>query len=172
VCRSFGKNAYQIFYHWYALACTIVVTTDIVEKFASTLTMDYRVDGIERNDLKISVHELPTLFNHWAARNFPTVDEVTQNDSTVGLEESTRFGNLAEELCRNGIFFITEAGRLGLGNVGVRPGGLVYLIQGLGAPSIVDVESNESIFQGTCYVNGLMDVDSILIDDSIYVSLV
>jgi hypothetical protein len=59
-----------------------------------------------------------------------------------------------------------------LGNVGVRPGGLVYLIQGLGAPSIVDVESNESIFQGTCYVNGLMDVDSILIDDSIYVSLV
>jgi hypothetical protein len=134
--------------------------------------MDCRVGGIERNDLKISVHELPTLFNHWAARNFPTAEEVTQDDSMLGLEESTRFGNLAEELCRNRIFFVTEAGRLGLGNVGVRPGGLVYLIQGLGAPSIVDIESGESIFRGTCYVKGLMDVDSILIDDSVYIDLV
>jgi hypothetical protein len=98
--QELRKKAYQIFYHWYALACTIVRTTDIVEKFASTLTMNYRVDGIERNDLKISVHELPTLFNHWAARNFPTVDGITQDDSTVGLEDSTRFGNLAEEICR------------------------------------------------------------------------
>lgn len=172
VCRSFGKNAYQMFYHWYTLACATVGTTDIAVKFASTLTMDCRVDGIERDNLKISIHELPTLFDYWAARNFPTVDEVTQDDSTVGLEESTRFGNLAEELCRNRVFFVTEAGRLGLGNVGVRPGGLVYLIQGLGTPSIVDVESRESIFQGICYVNGLMDVNSILIDDSVYISLV
>jgi hypothetical protein len=57
-------------------------------------------------------------------------------------------------------------------NVGVRPGGLVYLIQGLGTPSIVDVESSESIFRGTCYMNGLMDVGSIPIDDSVYIDLV
>jgi hypothetical protein len=172
VCRSFGKNAYQIFCHWYTLACAIVGTTDIADKFASTLTMDCRIDGIERDYLKISVHELSTLFSHWTARNLTPVDEILQDDSTVGLEESTRFGNLAEELCRNRIFFVTEAGRLGLGNIGVRPGGLVYLIQGLGAPSIVDVESSESIFRGTCYVNGLMDVNSIPIDDSVYVALV
>lgn len=85
---------------------------------------------------------------------------------------STRFGNLAEELCRNRIFFVTEAGRLGLGNVGVRAGGLVYLIQGLGAPSIVTVEFSESTFQGTCYMNRLLDVNSVFIDDSVYVSLV
>jgi len=30
VCRSFGKNAYQIFCHWYALACAIVGATDNV----------------------------------------------------------------------------------------------------------------------------------------------
>lgn len=172
VCRSFGMNAYQIFCHWYALACAIVGTIDIADKFASTLTMDCRIDGVERDYLKISVHELPTLFKHWAARNLHTIDEVLQDDSIIGLEESTRFGNLAEELCRNRIFFVTEAGRLGLGNVGVRPGGLVYLIQGLRTPSIVDVESSESIFRGTCYVNGLMDVNSITVGDSVYVALV
>ena len=165
-------NAYQIFCHWYSLACAIVGTTDIADTLANTLTMDCRINGIERDYLKISVHELPTLFKHWAARNLHTVDEVLQDDSIIGLEESTRFGNLAEELCRNRIFFVTEAGRLGLGNVGVRPGGLVHLIQGLGTPSIVDVESSESIFQGTCYVNGLMDVDSITGDDGVYIALV
>lgn len=66
--------------------------------------------------------------------------------------------------------FVTEAGRLGLGKVGLRPGRLVYLIQGL--ESIADVVSSESISQGTCYINGLMDVKSIFIDDSVYVSLV
>jgi hypothetical protein len=172
VCRSFGKNAYQIFCHWYALACAILGATDIADKFASTLTMDCRIDGVGRDYLKISVHELPTLFKHWAARNFPLVDGILQYDSIVGLEESTRFGNLAEELCRNRIFFVTEAGRLGLGNVGVRPGGLIYLIQGLETPSVVDVESSESIFRGTCYVNGLMDVNSIMVDDSVHVALV
>ena len=30
VCRSFGKNAYQIICHWYALACAIVGATDNV----------------------------------------------------------------------------------------------------------------------------------------------
>lgn len=164
-------NACQIFYHWYALACAIVGTTDIADKFASTLTMDCRIDGVERDYLKISVHELPTLFKHWAARNLDTVDEVLQDDSIIGLEESTRFGNLAEELCRNRIFFVTEAGRLGLRNVGVRPGGLLYLIQGLGTPSIVDVEYSESIFRGICYVNGLMDVNPFTVDDSVYVTL-
>jgi len=172
VCRSFGKNAYQIFCHWYALACAIVGATDIADKFASTLTMDCRIDGVERDYLKITVHELPTLFKHWATRNLHTVDEVLQDDSIIGLEESTRFGNLAEELCRDRIFFVTEAGRLGLGNVGVRPGGLIYLIQGLETPSVVDVESSESIFRGTCYVNGLMDVNSITVDDSMHVALV
>jgi hypothetical protein len=134
--------------------------------------MDCRIDGVERDYLEISVHELSTLFNHWAARNFPPADGILQYDSIVGLEESTRFGNLAEELCRNRIFFVTEAGRLGLGNIGVRPAGLVYLIQGLGTPSIVDVESSESIFRGTCYVNGLMDVDTIPVDDRVYIDLV
>lgn len=147
-------------------------TTDIADKFASTLTMDCRIEGVERDYLKISFHELPTLFKHWAARNPHTVDEVLQDNSIIGLEESTRFGNLAEELCRNRIFFVTEAGRLGLGNVGVRPGGLIYLIQGLGAPSVVDVESSESIFRGTCYVNRLMDVNSIPVNDSVYLALV
>lgn len=51
---------------------------------------------------------------------------------------------------------VTEAGRLGLGNDGVRPGGLVYRIQGLEAPSSVDNGSSESTSRGTCYVNGLM----------------
>ena len=134
--------------------------------------MDCRIDGVERDHLKISVHELPTLFKHWAARNFPPVDGILQYDSIVGLEESTRFGNVAEKLCRNRIFFVTEAGRLGLGNVGVRPDGLIYLIQGLETPSVVDVESSESIFRGTCYMNGLMDVNSITVDDSMYVALV
>lgn len=69
VCRSFGKNAYQIFCHWYASACVIVGTTDIADKFARTLTMDCRIDGVERDYLKISVNELSTLFSHWAARN-------------------------------------------------------------------------------------------------------
>jgi hypothetical protein len=164
-------NACQLFCHWYALACAIVGTTDIVDNLASTLTMDCRIDDVERDYLKISVHELPTLFKHWAARNLHTVDEVLQDDSITGLEESTRFDNLAEELCRNRIFFVTEAGRLGLGNVGARPGGLAYLIQELGAPRIIDVESSESIFRGTYYINALMDVNSVLIDDSVYVSL-
>ena len=120
----------------------------------------------------ISDYDRFELFKHWAARNLHTVDEVLQDDSIIGLEESTRFGNLAEELCRNRIFFVTEAGRLGLGNVGVRPGGLIYLIQGLETPSVVDVESSESIFRGTCYVNGLMNVNSITVDDSVYLALV
>lgn len=131
------------------------------------------MNGVGRDYLNISVHEQPTLFKHWAARIFHTVDEVLQDDSIIGLEESTRFGNLAEELCRNRIFLVTDAGRLGLGNVGVRPGGLpVYLRQDLETPSVVDVESSESIFRGTCYVNGLMDVNSITVDDSMHVALV
>jgi hypothetical protein len=113
------------------------------------------------NAFMISDYDRVELFKHWAARNLHTVDEVLQDDSIIGLEESTRFGNLAKELCRNRIFFGTEAGRLGLGDVGVRPGGLTYLIQGLETPSDVNVESSESIFRGTCYVNGLMDVNLI-----------
>jgi hypothetical protein len=81
-----------------------VKSTDIAATFAITLTMGCRIIGPEQEDLAISVHELPTLFRHRAARNLSTAGIVDRSESTFGLEESTRFGNLAENFAATGRF--------------------------------------------------------------------
>jgi len=171
VCMSFGINAYKIFWNWYLLAGAMLGSKDIAQRFANTLTMDCRLEGVDRDFLKISANELTILFDHWVARNRPDIAEDDHDDSTAGLEESTRFGNLAEELCRNRTFFVTESGCLGLGNVGVQRGNLIYLTQGLGSPIIVDAECGQDNFRGTCYIHELMDIDSFPSGDSEYVFL-
>jgi hypothetical protein len=171
VCTSFGINVYEIFWNWYELASAVIGRKDTAQRFASTLTMGCRLGGVEREFLKISANDLTTLFDHWVARNGPNIDENDKDDSTAGLEESTRFGNLAEELCRNRTFFVTEAGYLGLGNVGVQRGNLIYLTQGLGSPIIVDAGGEQNIFRGTCYIHGLIDTDLLPSGASEYVSL-
>lgn len=60
-------------------------------------------------------------------------------------------------MCRDRTFFVTEAGRLGLGSVHVPPGDSIYLIHGLKAPFVIHRESELHVLRGECYVYGLMD---------------
>jgi len=97
------------------------------------------------------------MFGSWAVRNLDEVEEPCKESQKHGIDESTRYGYIAEEVCRNRTFFITEAGRLGRGSVHVSPGDSIYLIHGLTSPFAIHRQSDSHLLRGECYVYGLMD---------------
>jgi hypothetical protein len=54
-------------------------------------------------------------------------------------------------------FFITEAGRLGLGSVYISPGDSIYIIYRLKTPFTLYRELEVHVLRGECYVNSLID---------------
>jgi hypothetical protein len=143
------------------LACTrrsLVKHITCVEKmFASTLVMDGKVAVTERQEIGVNSPEVPCLFRDWAAKNLNKTNGLCEADWKDGIEESTRYGYIAEEICRNRTFFITEAGRLGLGSLHVSPGASIYLIHGLKVPFVIHHSLSMQVFRGECYTYGLMD---------------
>jgi hypothetical protein len=146
------NNAYQIFAAWYELAKDVSNGKDLDAIFASTLLLDCCVKPIDRADLLVSKEEVNDLFAHWRSKNISCTPS-SPDESTSGLEESTRFGNLAEELCRYRRFFVTQQGRLGLGPTCTSPGLSVYLIHGLATPFLIEQDRSQHVLYGECFVS-------------------
>jgi hypothetical protein len=147
-------DATQLFISWYKLAKDICNCENLDSLFASTLLMDGRVKPIDRNDPPVSKEEIDHLFMHWRSITMSSTPR-SPHDSKVGLDESTRFGHLAEELCRYRRFFVTEHGRLGLGPALIGPGLSIYLIRGLTTPFMVRDGGSEHVLYGECFVSEL-----------------
>jgi hypothetical protein len=160
-CESLGKRLkmteLETFNHWFNLAKTFLKDADVESMFASTLVMDGKVVVAERQDIGVNTPDVPCLFGHWAAKNLDKTNRLLEVNWKDGIEDSTRYGYIAEEICRNRTFFITEAGRLGLGSVHVSPGASIYLIHGLKVPFVIHHDLGMQVLRGECYVYGLMD---------------
>ncbi|KAK6365586.1 hypothetical protein LTR81_028043 [Elasticomyces elasticus] len=151
LCDSLQTTAYEVFVDWLNLVKEHFPSPAWEPSFASTLVMDGKVKLVDHQDLEISTDEILSLFGHWLARNVCYSD-----NPDFGLEESTRYGNVAEEVCRNRRFFLTETGRMGLGPARIHPNASVYLIHGLKTPFVVDDRSEGDLLYGECFVHGLM----------------
>ncbi|OAL01734.1 HET-domain-containing protein [Phaeosphaeriaceae sp. SRC1lsM3a] len=148
---------YETFNHWFNLAKTVMNDKNVEPMFASTLVMDGKVAVTERQETGTNSPHVPSLFEHWAAKNFEDFGSTCQKDWKDVVDDSTRYGYIAEELCRDRTFFITEAGRFGLGSVHASPGDSIYLIHGLKTPFVIHAAQGSHILRGECYVYGLMD---------------
>jgi hypothetical protein len=155
--RRLKMKEHEIFDGWSNLAKSFLEDTCVEKMFASTLIMDGRVAVTERQEIGVNSPEVPCLFRDWAAKNLNKTNGLCEADWKDGIEESTRYGYIAEEICRNRTFFITEAGRLGLGSLHVSPGASIYLIHGLKVPFVIHHSLSMQVFRGECYTYGLMD---------------
>jgi hypothetical protein len=159
--ESLGKGLkiteHVMFNRWFNLAKGFLNDPDIESMFASTLVMDGKVAVTERPEIGVNSTDVPSLFGHWATRNLDQIRIPYRKDWKDGVDESTHYGYIAEEICRNRTFFITEAGRLGLGSVRVTSGASVYLIHGLKTPFVIHHDLGMHVLRGECYVHGLMD---------------
>lgn len=125
--------------------------------FALTLVMDGKVAVTECQYIGINTVAVPDMFGSWAARNLEEVEEPCKESQKDEIDDSIRYGYIAEEVCRDRTFFITEAGRLGLGSVHASPGDSIYLIHGLTTPFTIHRQQDSHLLRGKCYVYGLMD---------------
>jgi hypothetical protein len=125
--------------------------------FASTLVMGGKVAVVERQEISANSPGVLNLFEHWAARNLDDFVGASEKNWKDVVNDSSRYGYIAEELCRDRAFFITKAGRLGLGPVHMSPGDSIHLIHGLKARFVLHRESEMHVLRGKCYVYGLMD---------------
>lgn len=146
-----------IFNQWFHLAKIVMSDVNVEPMFASTLVMDGKVAVTERQETGTNSPHVPSLFEHWAAKKLPSFGRTCQKDWKDVVDDSTRYGYIAEELCRDRTFFITEAGRFGLGSVHASPGDSIYLIHGLKTPFVIHAAQGTHILRGECYVYGLMD---------------
>ena len=71
---------------------------DVESIFASTLVMDGKVSVMERADLAVQSADVMRLFGHWATRNLHAIRSQSDEDWGCGLEETTRYGYLVEEI--------------------------------------------------------------------------
>ncbi|OAL42679.1 HET-domain-containing protein [Pyrenochaeta sp. DS3sAY3a] len=148
---------HEIFNLWFNMTKKYLKNGDVESMFASTLVMGGKVRVTEREGIRANATDLPGLFRHWAARNLDKFRGNVKKDWKDGIEDSTRYGYIAEEICRDRSFFITETGRLGLGSVNVSPGASIYLIHGLRVPFVIDYGLDSHVLRGECYVHGVMD---------------
>jgi hypothetical protein len=155
--RRLRITEHETFNDWFNLSKTVLGNANIEEMFASTLVMDGKVAVTERQYIGINTAAVPDMFGSWAARNLDEVEEPCKESLKDGIDDSTRYGYIAEEVCRDRTFFITEAGRLGLGSVHVSPGDSIYLIHGLTSPFTIHRQLDSHVLRGECYVYGLMD---------------
>ncbi|KAH8731578.1 heterokaryon incompatibility protein-domain-containing protein [Phaeosphaeriaceae sp. PMI808] len=160
-CEWLGRRLriteHELFNLWFNMAQQFLKDADVESMFASTLVMDGRVGVTERQGIGANLTDVPGLFRRWAAKNLDKCRENGKGNWKDGIEDSTRYGYIAEEICRDRNFFITEAGRLGLGSVNASPGASIYLIHGLKVPFVIDHGPGRHVLRGECYVHGLME---------------
>jgi hypothetical protein len=170
--RHLKMTEHETFNHWFNLAKTVLNDVNVEPMFASTLVMDGKVAVAERQDTGANSPRVPSLFEHWAAKNLDDFGRTSQKDWKDTVDDSTRYGYIAEELCRDRTFFITEAGHLGLGSAHVSPGDSVYLLHGLKTPFVIHHAQGLHVLRGECYVYGLMDgrVQRSCEDSSLHIS--
>jgi hypothetical protein len=154
--RLVKMTEHEIFNHWFSLAKAVLEGADVESMFASTLVMDGRV-VVERQGIGANSPDVPSLFERWASRNLGDYNKSCERDWKDAVDDSAHYGYVAEEVCRDRTFFVTEAGRLGLGPVHTSPGDAVHLIHGLQVPFVLHRELGVHVLRGECYVNGLMD---------------
>jgi hypothetical protein len=157
VRKHLRMTEHKMFNLWFNLAKHFLNHADIESMFASTLVMDGKVAVTVPHGIGANSTDVPSLFGHWATRNLYQIRIPYKKEWKDGVDESTRYGYIAEEICRDRTFFITEAGRLGLGSVHVAPGSSIYLIHGLKAPFVIHHDLGMHVLRGECYVHGLMD---------------
>jgi hypothetical protein len=159
--ESLGSRAkmteHEIFNHWFSLAKAALNDAEVEPMFASTLVMNGKVALMERRAASDNSPDVTSLFERWACRNLEDFNRPCRGDWKYGIDDSTQYGYIAEEVCRDRTFFITEAGRLGLGSVHISPGDSIHLIHGLKTPFVLHGEFGVHVLRGECYVNGLMD---------------
>ncbi|KAJ8106168.1 hypothetical protein OPT61_g9720 [Boeremia exigua] len=148
---------HDIFSHWYSMAKAVLIDANVDTMFASTLVMDGKVAVTERQAMKDEAPDIPSLFKHWACRNLKGFGRPQEGDWEDGIDDSTRYAYVAEEVCRDRTFFVTEAGRLGLGPAHISPGDCIHLIHGLKTPFVLHRGLGTYALRGECYVHGLMD---------------
>lgn len=157
MCEHLEVDPYDIFMQWFALAKKTIPVGVVESLFASTMVMGGRVSTVDRDNLNISPEDIINIFAHWLVRQLPESMGHDFENWTAGLDESTRFGNLAEELARHRRFFVTEGGRLGLGPVYIPQGASIYVIPGARTPFIIECNKGAHVLVGDCYIHDLMD---------------
>lgn len=98
---------------------------------------------------------LPRLCSE-AGSEKPEVCE--DSPSQPELDVASNYGSRALDFCRQRSFFVTKAGKLGLGPAHTAVGMLVYLISGLGMPFILEKTPSTEAFviRGDCYMEGVL----------------
>lgn len=122
---------HEIINHWFGVAAKAFPESDIASKFGSPLVMDARVAVMDSKEIGVNGSDSPDLFRQWADRNIDDARCPRKGCWKDGVEVSTRYGYIAEEICRNRTFFVTEAGRFGLGSFHISPGASIYLTHAL-----------------------------------------
>jgi hypothetical protein len=127
----------------------------------------------ERGALNVEQHEIPTLFKHWERMMMMNHLVTYPPDENLKVVEGcSRYGYVAEEVCRERAMFITKRGRLGLGSTHISPGEQIYLIHGLKTPFTIYESSQGHKISGECYVNGLMDQKVQASESDVYIKLI
>lgn len=170
LCRRLQISEHDIFGIWFNLARDSIEDDGFESMFASTLVMEARVTPTDRGALNVQPEEVFRIYSHWAKRNLDDTVPNSTEDSYDVSDGSSRFGYLAEEVCRNRTLFVTKGGRLGLGSTHVSPGASIYLIHGLRTPFVVHTELEKHILRGECYVHGLMDRQVSISDRDTYLN--
>lgn len=149
------KREHTVFNQWYGLAKKMLTGADVEKAFASTLLMDGKVAVMEHEQRYPEVTDVMKPFENWAIRNLVEVQS-SDIDWRDGIDDSARYGYIAEEICRDRTFFITEAGRLGLDSVYASPGDSIFLIHGLKVSFVVHHTLGTHALHGECYISDLM----------------
>ncbi len=165
--RSIRNPDNSILNQWYHLAKEQIKHTHLLTMFASTLLTEGRIELMERNRIAIDPAMILDHFNQWAIRNLDDMRKCSEADISEGIKESSDFGYMAEEICRNRTFFVTKNSTMGLGPLEVSPFTSVVLIHGLKTPFVVERQQEGDICYGDCYVHGLMDVKADYSDQDI-----
>ncbi|KAI6080438.1 HET domain-containing protein [Hypoxylon rubiginosum] len=72
-----------------------------------------------------------------------------------------QYMTLARNYCFNRSFFITSAGKMGIGPSDTRVGDIISVILGGGVPYVIRKQASQWLFVGESYVQGLMDGEAI-----------
>lgn len=169
--RDLHALEHIIFKQWYELAKGHLTSDTFESEFSTTLVMDAKITLTERGSLNVEQHEIPTLFKHWERMMMNDLVTYAPDENLQVIEGCSRYGYVAEEVCRDRAMFITKKGRLGLGSTHIFPGTHIYLLHGLRTPFTIYESSQGHKISGECYVNGLMDQKVLPSESDVYIKL-
>ncbi|KAI6753936.1 hypothetical protein HG530_013112 [Fusarium avenaceum] len=121
LCRALQIPEHGVFKQWYELAKDHLNSDTFESMFSSTLVMNARMTLTERGALNVEQHEIPNLFKDWERMMMDDLATYVPDDNLQVVEGCSRYGYVAEEICRNRNIFITKKGRLGLGSIHITP---------------------------------------------------